>query len=230
MYRCLSISFQFQIVCTFLYYLSFPLVLASRICVMFIRKQTNNKIHKLFWFCFCLVLDSRLRNIIGFLPSTDRLYGIMSNSPSSYAASDSPHSSWYLIPKSEYDDAASSDGFVTVVEVPFVSTANFEFSDPNDYTNSLYTNSAFIQWKGEISFNISSPPPPHFKNTKFLKGFESVHSGVLCQCLGNGIHRISLWQRARILITPGNIIGVHSSPKHTHNITTYLPLRIRKMI
>ncbi|XP_033647229.1 uncharacterized protein LOC117306813 isoform X1 [Asterias rubens] len=88
-------------------------------------------------------LDSRLRNIIGFLPSTGRLYGILSNSPDSYAAADEPQGSWYLIPKSEYDTAAASEGYVAAVTVPFMSTETFKYSNPDDLANSVYTSSDF---------------------------------------------------------------------------------------
>ena len=90
-------------------------------------------------------LDPRLRNIIGFLPSTERLYGTLVNSPNSYAVSDKPYSKWYLIDQRTYDAAAASDGFVNSVTVPFISKTGFSYSDPDNHDSSEYATNG---WAG----------------------------------------------------------------------------------
>ncbi|XP_038066909.1 uncharacterized protein LOC119736941 [Patiria miniata] len=126
-----------------------------------VRKEIQASVYAFLWkkpdmHCFMMIyaekqwtgLDPRLRNIVGFLPSTGKLYGIMDNSPDSYAASDKPYTSWYLIEKSNYDVAAASVGFVSSIAVPFVSNSGFSYSNPDNFASSVY---AIGDWKATMS-------------------------------------------------------------------------------
>ncbi|XP_022104967.1 uncharacterized protein LOC110986935 [Acanthaster planci] len=126
-----------------------------------VRKEIQASVYAFLWKkpdmqCFMMIyaekqwtgLDPRLRNIIGFLPSTGRLYGILGNSPDSYAASNKPYSNWYLIERSTYDTAAASDDFVTSIAVPFASETGFSYSESDNYATSKY---AISEWKATMN-------------------------------------------------------------------------------